>query len=209
MADVGTARSTEHHEKSETVDAARVDEGRWEGEGGGTLPKHIPGLPNSPSPNAPLSSMREEHSNPNRDADPKDTVAGDTSISSKTDTLHPPTSTDHKPVVYSKDVHPSVVEPSAQSSSAESHYSTLPASNSNVGSSTPGRKKSLSEKLEGSWLEFKAKASALFEKKKDTTDKTDKTETDNKEETTPQPKEAEQKETDKPEETPTTAAETK
>jgi len=199
MADVGTARSTEHHEKSETVDAARVDEGRWEGEGGGTLPKHIPGLPNSPSPNAPLSSMREEHANPNRDADPKDTVAGDPTTSSKTDTLHPPASTEHKPVVYSKDVHPSVVEPSAQSSSAESHYSTLPASNSNV-----GRKKSLSEKLEGSWLEFKAKASALFDKKKDTTDKT---ETDNKEETTA--KEAEQKEADKPEETPTTAAETK
>jgi len=51
MADLAVTRSVSHNEPKAVLEAERLDEGRWESEGGITLPqKSMPHLPHSHSP---------------------------------------------------------------------------------------------------------------------------------------------------------------
>jgi len=171
MADVAASRAGDSSEKPEIVAAERVDEGRWEGEGGGTLPKHVPGLPNSPSPNADLDTLRAsgdvKGSGPSGDhlsVPHKDAAGGHLA-----DAAGAASASSDKPVVYGTNVHPSAVEPTAQGSVGSSHYAHEPDTNtlaaSSSSSSLPTRKKSIGAKLEEAWHDVKAKAAQLFEKK--------------------------------------------
>jgi len=147
MASVAVPRSSDHQEKSSVIAEERVDEGRFESEGGSSLPRHLPGLPSSPSPLPELPSGTEKES----------TGATTASATSAVTTSGK--------VAYGDNVHPSVIEPTAQSSAADSHYKSIPASGSFSSTAAPQRRKSIGAKIEEAWHDVKARAENFFKSK--------------------------------------------
>ena len=158
--------------QAEAVHTERVDEGRWESEGGQPVHK----LTSEPSPDAALSDLAKPDQAAKTDSL---STASTTATTAVTDaTTNSATNSEYD----AGKVHPTSIEGKA-GDAAESRYpeaSTTAASDSTATSSTstastltapdseptvPARKKSISERLAETWQDIKHKVDELTHKK--------------------------------------------
>jgi len=143
MADLAVTRSPENTETKAAVAEERVDEGRWEGEGGNPIPqKSLPHLPSSSS-SSPVNSLARDSSKTHPREWPK--------------TLDSSASQSH----YSN-------MPDAKVADAVQRKSSAADSGAGAGDAKPAsveRKKSITERMSEKWDEIKHKAQEMLHSK--------------------------------------------
>ena len=149
----------------------RVDEGRWESEGGQPVHK----LTTEASPDAPISDLAKAADDASTTA-----TAASTTTADSTTTAAATTATTSASEYDAGKVHPKTLEGAAGDSS-QSHYpsttsSTAASTSSSSGaadkesasslqaeSTAPSRKKSISERMAEGWQEFKHKVETVID----------------------------------------------